>query len=366
MKRVAVLGANGQVGSEVCLLLRRQPDLLVVPICRNHRGSAFLRSQGVACRHGLAAEPQEAARLLGDCDLVANFALAGGRPREAAESNTAVIANSTCLSPPGSTIVYFSTQNVYGDPSPTARIRWRGLYGREKLRCERLSSRVAKEAHKPVFVFRLGHVMGELQAITANIRDRIRAGSVAMPAGGARLSNTVYTATIVDALLKVLSGADPPGVYDLMASPQWTWQEVYAYEADKAVLPLRIETIPSAARGTRPSRSFVDGAVALVRQGVRTIQSTPGLKDATRTALAYLPARLGERGQALHLRSSAAAEIAALSTVASPHDALDWEANGSRFLRSLEPTIELLGAGKGDLPPCLADAAFPPDLPDAT
>src|SRR5262249_741297 len=75
MMRIAVLGANGQVGAELCLLLSRQENVEVVPVCRTPMGSAFLRFHGLACRHGQPANPLEAHRLLGDCDVIANLAL---------------------------------------------------------------------------------------------------------------------------------------------------------------------------------------------------------------------------------------------------------------------------------------------------
>jgi nucleoside-diphosphate-sugar epimerase len=137
MKRVAILGANGQVGAEVCLILRNHPEIKLVPICRNRFGSAFLRYQGIACRHGLPAEAEQAAALRGDCDVVVNFALGVGTLRQARDTNERLIKNSIAFSPPMAKIIYFSTTAVYGGVHQGARIRWRSAYAREKLRCER-------------------------------------------------------------------------------------------------------------------------------------------------------------------------------------------------------------------------------------
>ena len=75
MTRIAIVGANGQVGTEVCLRLREAADVEVVPVVRNLSGSAFLRLNGVDCRHGRIADPEQARHLIGDCDVVVNFAL---------------------------------------------------------------------------------------------------------------------------------------------------------------------------------------------------------------------------------------------------------------------------------------------------
>ena len=46
-----------------------------MPITRNVSGSAFLRLQGVACRHGRITIQPRPRDLIGDCDVIVNFAL---------------------------------------------------------------------------------------------------------------------------------------------------------------------------------------------------------------------------------------------------------------------------------------------------
>src|SRR5206468_9002391 len=138
----------------------------VVPICRNPTGSAFLRFHGVRCRHGLPADPDQAPRLLGDCDVVLNFARSVARPREALDTNRRLIENSARFSAPGSRILYFSSLEVYRSFKPASAPIWRTAYGVEKLRCEWLGRRAAARHGKDLYVLRLGHVCGELQGIT--------------------------------------------------------------------------------------------------------------------------------------------------------------------------------------------------------
>src|SRR5262249_62355175 len=90
MPRIAVLGANGQVGAELCLLLARIPGVDVVPICRNRSGSAFLRWKGIHCRHGRAAVAEDARSLFADCDVIVNSALASGTPVEMRRTEDAI------------------------------------------------------------------------------------------------------------------------------------------------------------------------------------------------------------------------------------------------------------------------------------
>ena len=45
--KLAVIGANGQVGTELCFLLRENVDL--IPIVRNKLGTIFLKHNGFKC-----------------------------------------------------------------------------------------------------------------------------------------------------------------------------------------------------------------------------------------------------------------------------------------------------------------------------
>src|ERR1700685_4774180 len=114
MKRVAILGANGQVGTEVSLRLRDVEGLEVVPIARNVSGSAFLRRNGMECRHGRISDPAEARSLIGDCDVVVNFALSNTAiPRIDRQTNRQIVRSTVAAAKPGAPIVFASTIMVY-------------------------------------------------------------------------------------------------------------------------------------------------------------------------------------------------------------------------------------------------------------
>src|SRR5215510_9702065 len=229
--RIAVLGANGQVGAELCLLLSRQEKVEVVPICRNRMGSAFLRFNGLACRHGDPADPKITHRLLGDCDVIANLALTNlaHNYREAMELHDKLLRNVAQFTRRSGKHMYFSTMSVYGDVRAHQRVVFRDLYAREKHRCEKVARAAGTKYGLETFIFRLGHVCGEFQGITREIRGRIALHPIHVP-DLERLSNTVHVATIADAILKVAAGSVSPGTYDLMNSPQWSWKEVFEHE----------------------------------------------------------------------------------------------------------------------------------------
>lgn len=335
--KVAILGANGQVGGELCLILRNLSQLTLVPVCRNRLGSAFLRYNNIACRHGRVTDRTQAALLLGDCPIVANLALGSGTQREATEANRLLIRNSIECSPPGATILYFSTVAVYGTPHLSSWPRWRNAYARQKLRGERLAIRLGQQCGKKVYVLRLGHVCGDLQSITGLIRREIADGPVTIPAPN-RKSNVVYVATIADAILKAASGElGDPGVYDLLNSPQWTWEEVYEHEAVQSGRHLELVRGGAEMPASGPSA----GKRLLLAMGGMLLRS-PTQKEYFLQILARLSIRLNKRIQAMHYQKRAAQEIAALYRYDVGNDALNWREVGWRFLPTLVETKLLL------------------------
>ena len=50
MKKIGIIGANGQVGTEVCIHLSEIDNFEVIPICRSNSSTAFLRKIGLNCK----------------------------------------------------------------------------------------------------------------------------------------------------------------------------------------------------------------------------------------------------------------------------------------------------------------------------
>jgi dTDP-4-dehydrorhamnose reductase len=358
MTRMGIIGANGQVAAELCLILRNHPGVEVVPICRNVGGSAFLRSQGVPCRHGLVTDPQQAGPLLGDCDVVVNAAVAAGTPQQIKRTERLLIHNSLTYSPTGSPLIYFSTQNVHGDPRPGARIHWLDAYGRAKLRSESFVRKAARTRKRDFYILRLGHVCGELQNITALIRQRLRSGPVSLPERD-RVSNTVYTATIVDAILKIAAGCERPGTYDLMNWPEWMWSRVYEYEAARCNCELHIERVPEFHHSVRAG-AWLKRAT---RRVVRAAATARGAKELALRTMAHMPGAYDSRAQATWYRLRAQAEIQALLQRPIIHESCFWRPLGRVFLHSLGKTADLLNEPCFRIPAGNPLRAWPPDLP---
>ena len=360
--RIGILGANGQVGAEVCLLLSQQAGIDVVPICRSRLGSAFLRFSGVACRHGDPTDPEQSALLYGDCDVVADFSLASLVPdyHVAKQTHNRLIRNVAQYASQSTKMVYFSTQSVYGDAHVHQRIVFRDIYGHEKYRCEKVVRRYATQFGRKAYVFRLGHVCGELQSITRNIRKSIASEAIPVPDLG-RASNTVHVATITEAILKVASDQAEPGTFDLMNVPQWSWKDVLQFEGRKIGIEPKFEKCFERT-GLGPAQ-LVRGALMQALRGL--VDSRVPRKVSSRL-LPMLPTEWNLRIKAAYSEQSAAAEIAKLHCTQEPMEATLYKPVGKRFLEGLTPTAKLLADPRFNLPDHDKGRGWPEDLPFAS
>jgi nucleoside-diphosphate-sugar epimerase len=337
MKRIAILGANGQVGCEVALRLRGVEGIEVVPITRNVSGSAFLRLNGMECRHGRITDPGAARDLIGDCDVVVNFALSNtGIPRTDRDVNRQIVRNVVMSAKPGAAIVFASTIMVY---APGMKFWLPDSYGLEKLISERIFRRLCRASHHPAFVFRLGHVMGDVQNITRKICAEIREGTVALPHQGSRASNTVFTASIVEAIVQVAQGSSTPGTYDLITSPQWSWLDVYSYYAKQLGLPLHL----ARPEQIRSPKSRPGGPGGSMRNFLRYLANHHALTERLTFFLAFLPRSVNQKMYLRYLQTRALTEVSALRESGKAQYCVeDWRELRVRSLGEMSDPVTLM------------------------
>ncbi|MFA5890648.1 MAG: NAD(P)-dependent oxidoreductase [Actinomycetota bacterium] len=325
--RVAIVGANGRIGGELALRLSGRENLDVVGICRNPSGSAFLRLCGVTCRHADVADPAQAKAALADCDVVFQLAYRAPRSRSEALANRAVVRNCVVSAPAGAHVITASTIMVY---APEIALRVPDAYGWEKLSLERVARRGAIGTSRLLTILRIGHALGPLQPQSVEIMTALRHGSVMLPDCGARPSNTVFVATLADAVARAAVGALSTGTFDAVTSPQWTWANVFRHHAEEGHYVSQLV-------GGDTSSSLRD----LVRSRARII-------------LALAPDALAERAYGLHLRRRASYQptTRARRIEDRPHvtPATGWRAVGSQALPGiLDPREALLRYPLSDL-----------------
>jgi dTDP-4-dehydrorhamnose reductase len=237
MKRIAIVGANGQVGTEVCLLLREMAAVEPIPVCRTAAGAAFLRHQGFECRIGSVSERNEAPALLQDCDAVADFTLPTGSAYEVRAQMRKLIGAAVAATPAGRPYIYLSSITAFGfrdfqSPLVHHRIS-RNAYGASKRYAEGLV-RKACARRREAYILRVGVVHGELQAVTREMVQRARTNAQRVACVPDCESYTVFAFSIAEALAAIADDHVRPDTYTLVSNPGWRWLDLHRFLAVRA------------------------------------------------------------------------------------------------------------------------------------
>jgi hypothetical protein len=301
---------------------------------------------------------------MSDCDMILNFARpTPGRPVDARAANEALIANMARCSAPGARLVYFSSMSAYREFRPMNEPAVITSYAWEKRGIEKVMRREASRNGKPAWNLRIAQVMGELQTISSQLRHAIRSGPVVVPWAGEYPSTVVYAATIAEAVLGIAAGREPAGAYDLICPPEWTWRLALEHEAACCGAELRIEeSVPE----LRPVDGRAFGAwPARVRALASGLLGSPRVRELGLIALNYFSAETNLRAQSEHFQRRAKAEIDRYFERPPSAEAFLLAQPGTRYLRSLRPTAELLSDPAFRLTEPKATGTFASDLPSA-
>jgi len=311
MPTIGIIGANGQVGSEVCLYLSQMDDVTVVPICRTEYGSAFLRRCGLFCRHGSLLRKEEATELLSDCDLVADFSLPKGLPSEIRAGVKTIVTNSIKTSPHHSRFVYISSTMAFGMSLHSSQrvyrhyVISRSVYSATKRFGERLAIRLGRKAGREIYILRLGQVHGDMQSVSRRLIRELRDETVYVPEG---LSDTVFAFTIAEALRNIAVGNETPGVYTLVSVPQWTWREIHEFYARR--LGIQPQSLELKADNDTGSSFSMKSLFNIVRYALKiSIGFVTRNRELFMAHLLYAFPRLEQRAKALNLIRNASKEI---------------------------------------------------------
>lgn len=236
MAYVAVIGANGRVGTEVCLLLSKLPGVTVVPITRSRYASAFLRRMGLRCRVGSITDSTSAARLLHGADLIVDFSLPLGMLSVATRAVRANVLSILRNAPRRARYVFISSTVAIGTTDTgmyQPQVLARTPYAAQKRHGERFAQVCGRLFRREVFVLRLGEVHGELQPCSHQLEASLDGRKIALPDRGGALSDVVLCSTIALALKNIAEGRETPGVYTVVESPDWSLRRVYTFYAER-------------------------------------------------------------------------------------------------------------------------------------
>lgn len=268
MKRIAIIGANGQVGSEVSLLLSMMPDVSVIPICRTQIGSAFLRKVGLPVRHGSPSEVEKMREILKDCDLVADFSLPGGAASEVRKMMREIIPNLTEAAPEGVPFVYLSSVTAFGVQDFHEKLRYypfsRNIYGACKRYGEKLAHASAANTHRPSYVLRVGVVHGDLQMVTRKVQQEVRTSGGIPTSVPDCESYVVFAASIAQALVAIVNGKESPGTYTMLPNPGVKWKDLHEWYCRRVGVEPSIRLLGPEPK-PNPVKAMVKGLVSPVK-----------------------------------------------------------------------------------------------------
>jgi nucleoside-diphosphate-sugar epimerase len=265
--RVAVLGANGQVGTELCLYLKAMEFCDPVGISRSSHSTALLMRAGIECRWGDLNNPSVAAGLLADCDLIFDLALPSGKNlRETKRIIRERASSILSAARPSKGFILASTTAVYRYTASQPFFR---AYRSMKLFAERLVQSLGLKYGVRVYIFRLGQVYGALQSCSETLKQGLlkNSSSVNVPD---QWSDAVFVFSIAEAIRSVLFNSVPQETYTMISSPAWSCAdlvELYAQQLglSPTVILERVRLKSPVAHAVSELRSWLrQGLLALV------------------------------------------------------------------------------------------------------
>jgi len=236
MISILVLGANGQVGTEVCFYLKYFKGVEVTAVVRNEYSSAILSRLNIKCLFGDLYTDNEILSAIVEADVVLDLAAyATGSVKEVNEFYRARLTYVIAHMQNDSNYVFASSMNALGFSDRSPKLRYHlfpsSIYCASKRYAEKLSISLGKKYNVNVFIFRFGQVHGVTQKSTIVLRKLINDGySFEIPDTP---SWTIFTYSIAEALISVSNKLEVPGVYTLVSPHEWSWEELLNYIAAK-------------------------------------------------------------------------------------------------------------------------------------
>lgn len=229
--RVAVVGANGFVGSRLVEQWHLEQHAEVVPIVRRPEAAASALRFGLDCRVADALDEDALADALSGCDAVVH---AGAGPRHFVTQSPAPIVRAAARAGAG-TIVYLSSMAVHGwraeprtDESTPPPRRHPIAYNRWKVRAEAVLRSACRKTGTRFVILRPGIVHGPRSRWITGFARAVVERRAYVVAGGRGVCNSIYVDNLVHAIGLAVEREDASGEAFLVADDEAvTWRMLY-------------------------------------------------------------------------------------------------------------------------------------------
>jgi nucleoside-diphosphate-sugar epimerase len=310
--KIVILGANGNVGSELTVRLAEM-GLNVHAVCRSPYSSTVLRYYGVSNIVIGTVDSREVRTLISQAAVVVNCIYGdSGASAAAKRDNVQVLRGMVACAAKDAALVHCSSVSVYGDLS---RKPFVGVtaYGRDKLAHESILWKAAGGGKRRIYVLRLGHVLGNIQPLSKLLTASAQESGecLRLPKAGQLPCNCTTAAGIARSVAEIARSASiPSGTYNHMLRESFSWDDVFhmlAPDVRIEALPMRVP--PNILQRLHGIVMKHPGVVALVKAAVRVI---PWISE--------------DRVRAQHLRMKAAGLVHAEEMSRSLLPFLTWAA----------------------------------------
>ena len=253
---IAVIGANGFIGSRLVEMFHLGGQHRVVPVVRKASSLALPARFALDWRLGDALSLPALTTALAGCDAVVHAAL--GDPRQIEAMPAVLCAAAAAAKVPR--LVYLSTASVHGQaPAPGTtedtplRTDQAMEYNNAKVRAERSFLRDCEQRQLAGFALRPGVVFGPRSRWIADLAADLRQRRAWLLGDGSGICNSIYVDNLVSAVDRCLQApADTAGAYLVGDAELITWSSLYlavavALQLDPAAIH-RLEKVPPFAR----------------------------------------------------------------------------------------------------------------------
>jgi 2-alkyl-3-oxoalkanoate reductase len=296
---IAIIGANGFIGTRLVERFHLGGDHAVVPVVRRASGLALSARFALDGRIADALDVSSLAGALQGCDTVVHAALGDPRQIEAMPAVLCAAAAAAGVK----RVIYLSSASVHGQAPPPRTTEASPLhcrhamdYNNAKVRAERAFFRHVARHRLDGFALRPGVVYGPRSRWITDLAADLRQRRAWLLGAGDGVCNGIYVDNLAAAVARCLTApADAAGAYLVGDAERVTWSDFYhRVSAALGLDPAAIHRLSDAPVFRRTSRETVARLVA--SRGVQAL-------------LPAAPARLKQFGKHLLAAATAPAPV---------------------------------------------------------
>lgn len=243
MLTVAILGANGFIGSRAVEMLHLEQQAIVRPIVRSLPNLARLSRFDLDCRIADAFDVRALTEALTGCDILLH-AIAGD-PKTIVDSLTPTYQAAQAAGI--KRLIYLSTASVHGqspavgtDESSPLNDHQPLAYNNAKVKAEQKLLELRRQSSVEVTFLRPGIVFGPRSFWITSFANQLLTGEAVLYDHGQGICNSVYVDNVIHAATLLMTAAKVDGEAFLIGDrEQVTWADLYRPVAEAMGFDLR-------------------------------------------------------------------------------------------------------------------------------